>query len=75
MCLWPKYCGLRTLGPFFSYKCMGNQIWPRLKLGKTQPMTIIYTNSIEFEPSMLHVKFEGHLTSGSEEEDFKCFTI
>ena len=37
------------------------------KLGQGQPRASIYTQFLELESSILHVKFEGHLTSGSEE--------
>ena len=38
-------------------------------------MIIIYINFVELQSLMLHTKFQDHHTSGSDEEDFKGFTI
>ena len=40
-----------------------------------QPRVIIRTNLVVLEYPVLHTKFQGHQTFGSEEDFFKIFTI
>ena len=45
---------------FFSYKSIGDQIWPYSKIGQGQPRIIIWTNLVVLEYPMLHTNFQGH---------------
>ena len=61
-----------TVSPF---KCISDPIWPCCKIGQGQPRVIIYINFEALQSLMLHVKFQDHRTSGSEEEAFKGFYL
>ena len=58
---------------FFPYKSLCEQIWPWHKMGEGQPRVIIWTTLVVLAWTMLHTKFQGHRSIGSEEEDFLRF--
>ena len=61
---------LKGICKFFSFKHIGDQIYPCRKLGQGQPKVIIYTNFEELELSMQHTRFQDHKTG---EENFYGF--
>ena len=63
---WKIYCF-----NFFPFKSIGDQIWPCCKISQCQSRSIIWTNLVVLEYSMLHTKFQIHWPFGSREEDFE----
>ena len=59
---------LISLNFWSPFKCIGNPIWPCRKICQGQPRVIIYINFFKLEALLLHAKFHGHRTLGSEEE-------
>ena len=51
---------------------MGDRIRHCCKIGQGQPRVIIYIYFVDLESSMLHAKFQDHMSSGSG-EDFKGY--
>ena len=58
---------------FFTYKSIGDQIWPCRKIDQRQPRDIIWTNLVVLEYPMLHINFQGRRPFDSREEDFLMF--
>ena len=58
---------------FSPFKSPRDQIWPSQKIGQGQPRVSIWTNFVVLSYLMLHTKFQGNQSSGSEEEDFLRF--
>ena len=54
----------------FPFKCIRKQIWPWRWVYQGQLRIIIWTNLVGPTSPMLHTKSQGHLPSGSGEEDF-----
>ena len=52
---------------------MSTWIWPCYKVYQGQPRIIIWTNLLEPESLMLHIKFQGHWPFGIWDEDFQRF--
>ena len=57
-----------TSGPGFSTISNFDQIWHWPEIGQCQPRVIIFKNFVNLQSPMVHVKFQDHGTSGSEED-------
>ena len=67
-------CNYLPINDFITVFLFQTDSQPKLtcsKIGQGQPRVIIYTNFVEFDSSMLHAKFEDHMTFGS--GDFSMF--
>ena len=64
-----------TSGPSINSMCNFDKILPCCKIGKVQPMVIIFINFVDLESPMVHVKFQDHGISGSEKTVLKVLAI
>ena len=55
---------MKSYVPEFSY------IWSCCKIGQGQSMEIIWIILVLLQYPMLHIKFQGNLSTGSREEEF-----
>ena len=78
---WLAHCAIASTNfditdynSFWKIRCstFWDQIWPWRKIGKGQPMVIIWANLVVLEHPMLHTKFRSHRPFGSR-EDFLMF--
>ena len=49
---------------------MGDLSSPCREIGQGHPSVMIYINFVDLHSLMLHAKFQNHMPTGSEEEDF-----